>query len=110
MSLPAHEVLGAERDSKTASSLMRKLMALLFTNEEMATSSVRGKTKTPLNKQKMEAIIGKAINDLFYFFYYTSFNAGFAINKYPNVTSEYLIRQANDKLHVERKKYQATLA
>ena len=58
VSLPAHEVLGAVRDSKTASSLTRKLMSLLFTNEEMATSSVRGKTKRPLNKQKMEAIIG----------------------------------------------------
>jgi hypothetical protein len=87
VSLPAHEVLGAVRDSKTASFLTRKLMSLLFTNEEMATSSVRGKTKRPLKKQKMEAIIG------------------FSISKYTTATSEYLIRQANDKLHIERKKY-----
>jgi hypothetical protein len=58
VSLPAHEILGAVRDSKSASLLTRKLMSLLFTTEEMATSSVRGKTKKPLNKQKMEAIIG----------------------------------------------------
>ncbi|CAI8042284.1 hypothetical protein GBAR_LOCUS23497 [Geodia barretti] len=85
--LPAHEVLGAVTDSKTASSLMRKLMSHLFSTEEMATSSVREKTKKALDKQKMEAIIG------------------FAINKYPAATSEYLINQANDKLHAERKKF-----
>ena len=27
---------------------------------------------------------------------------GFAINKYPTATSEYLIRRANDKLHTEK--------
>ena len=59
-SLPAHEVVGAVRDARSASSLTRKLMALLFTTEEMATSSVRGKTKPPLDKQRMEAILGSA--------------------------------------------------
>ena len=58
VSLPAHELLGVVRDSRTASSLTRKLMGLLFTTEEMANSSVRGKTKPPLNKQKMESILG----------------------------------------------------
>ena len=42
VSLPAHEVLGAVKDSIMASSLTRKLMSLLFTNEEMARSSVGG--------------------------------------------------------------------
>ena len=82
-------------------------MSLLFTNEEMATSSVRGKTKRPLDKQKMEAILG--YNTCTYTFtIFFSFHAGFAINKYPTATSEYLIRQANDKLHIERKKYGMT--
>ena len=57
-SLPAHEVVGAVRDARKASSLTRRPMSILFTNEEMATSSVRGKTKPPLDKQKMEAILG----------------------------------------------------
>ena len=107
VSLPAHEVLGAVRDSKTASSLTRKLMSLLFTNQEMATSSVKGKTKEPLNKQKMEAIIGKHIYSVYEWIdlHCSLFSAGFAISKYPIATSEYLIRQANDKLHAERKKY-----
>lgn len=58
VSLPSHDVLGAMKDSKIASSLTRKLMGLLFTNEEMARSSVWGKTKKPLDRQKIEAIIG----------------------------------------------------
>ena len=49
------------RDSKTALSLTRKLMTLLFSTEEMATCSVRGKTKRALNKPKMEAIIGTTL-------------------------------------------------
>ena len=32
-------------------------------------------------------------------------HSGFAISKFPSAISEYLIRQANDKLHNERKKY-----
>ena len=51
VSLPAHEVVGAVRDARSASSLTRKLMALLFTTEE---------TKPPLDKQRMEAILGSA--------------------------------------------------
>ena len=58
MSLPAHDLFGAVRDDRTASSLTRRLMSLLFTTEEMATSSVRGKTKQPLDKQRMESILG----------------------------------------------------
>ena len=58
MALPAHDLLGAVRDARTASSLTRRLMSLLFTTEEMATSSVRGKTKQPLDKQRMESILG----------------------------------------------------
>ena len=58
VSLPAHSLLGAVRDSPSASSLTRKLMGLLFTREEMASSSVRGKTKPPLDQQSLEAIFG----------------------------------------------------
>ena len=105
VSLPTHEVLGAVRDSKTASSLTRKLMSLLFTNQEMATSSVKGKTKEPLNKQKMEAIIGKYSVYEWIDLHCSLFSPGIAISKNPTATSEYLIRQANDKLHAERKKY-----
>lgn len=58
VSLPAHVVTGAVRDSSSASSLTRKLMGLLFTRREMATCSVRGKNKPALDSQRMEAILG----------------------------------------------------
>ena len=32
---------------------------------------------------------------------------GFAISKYPGPKSEYLVRQANDKLHSERLKFRS---
>ena len=56
--LSAHDLLDAVRDARTTSSLTRRLMSLLFTNQEMATASAWGKTKPPLDKQKMEAILG----------------------------------------------------
>ena len=105
VSLPSHDVLGAVRDSKIASSLTRKLMGLLFTNEEMARSSVWGKTKKPLDRQKIEAIIGYNLEFLCILMHTYFFNTGFAIRKYPNTISEYPIHQADEKLHVERKKY-----
>lgn len=84
-------------------------MSLLFTNQEMATSSVKCKTKEPLNIQKVEAIIGKYIYIYSVYewidLHCSLFSAGFAISKYPTTTSGYLIRQANDKLHAEQKKY-----
>ena len=61
VSLPAHLVLSAVRDSRSASSLVRKLMGLMFTREEMGTSSVRGKRGKPcLDPQRMEAILGQS--------------------------------------------------
>ena len=60
VSLPAHLLLSAVRDSSTASSLTRKVMGLLFCNEDMGTSSVRGKRGKPaLDPQRMEAILGE---------------------------------------------------
>ena len=62
VSLPAHIILAAVRDSRTASSLVRKLMTILFTNQEMATCSVRGKRGKPsLDPQRMEAILGTVL-------------------------------------------------
>lgn len=58
--LPAHQLLRAIRASKqSASALLRQLMDLLFTEEELATCSVRGKGKRPgLPEQKVEAAMG----------------------------------------------------
>ena len=59
--IPAYNLLSALRASKQSpSALLRRLMDVLFTKEEMATSSVRGKGHRPcLPPQKMEAALGK---------------------------------------------------
>ena len=59
MSLPAHIIPVAIRDSQTASLLVQKLMSILFTNEEMATCSVRWRRGKPsLESERMEALLG----------------------------------------------------
>lgn len=59
--VPAHRLLSAVRAAKNSSSaLLRQLMGVIFTDEELRTSSVKGKgTRPALDPQKMEAIMGK---------------------------------------------------
>ena len=59
--VPAHQLLCAIRASKQSSSvLLRQLMKIIFSEEEMATCSVRGKGSRPcLPPQRMEAALGK---------------------------------------------------
>ena len=61
--VPAHKLLSAVRASKNSSSaLLRQLMGVIFTDEELRTSSVRGRgTRPALDPQKMEAIMGELI-------------------------------------------------
>ena len=59
--VPAHQLLAATRAAKSASSLVRQLMDIVFTKEELSTCSVRGKGARPgLPQQKLEAVIGKS--------------------------------------------------
>ena len=64
VSIPAHKLLTALRASKnSASTLLRQLMTVLFTEEEMVLCIVRGKGKRPcLPEQKMEAAIGMCLH------------------------------------------------
>ena len=61
--VPAHNLVSAVRAAKnSASALIRQLMGIVFTQMEMATSSVKGRGNKPaLDPQKMEAIMGKII-------------------------------------------------
>lgn len=61
--VPAHNLVSAVRAAKnSASALIRQLMDIVFTQVEMATSSVKGRGNKPaLDPQKMEAIMGKII-------------------------------------------------
>ena len=61
--VPAHNLLSAVRAAKnSASALVRQLMGVVFTQAEMATSSVKGRGNKPaLDPQKMEAIMGKYV-------------------------------------------------
>ena len=61
--VPAHNLVSAVRAAKnSASALIRQLMGIVFTQVEMATSSVKGRGNKPaLDPQKMEAIMGKII-------------------------------------------------
>ena len=61
--VPAHRLLAAMRAAKTSSSLVRQLMDVVFTKQELSTCSVRGKGNRPgLPTQKLEAVIGKLYN------------------------------------------------
>ena len=61
MFVPAHKLLGALRASKKSpSALMRQLMSIVFSVEQLKTCSVRGKGARPgLPSQQMEAIFGR---------------------------------------------------
>ncbi len=58
--VPAHTLLSAIRaGKKSPSALLRQLMQVLFSEEEMATCSVRGRGNRPcLPTQEMEAALG----------------------------------------------------
>lgn len=58
--VPARKLLSAVRASKKSpSALLRQLMQILFTEEEMATCSVRRRgDRTCLSQQQMEAALG----------------------------------------------------
>ena len=61
--VPVHNLVSAVRAAKNSvSALIRQLMGIVFTQVEMATSSVKGRGNKPaLDPQKMEAIMGKII-------------------------------------------------
>lgn len=119
--VPAHNLVSAVRAAKnSASALIRQLMGIVFTQMEMATSSVKGRGNKPaLDPQKMEAIMGKIITfgraqglcacssfqasniyiylySVIYTFHYFTL-IGYVLSKFPNERTEYLVRQANDK-------------